>query len=335
MLVEAWPALIARYPDLYLVIVGSGKLSFDDCEEAIRAFVTERQLTASVKFAGESDRVHEYLQAADLFIFPTEYEGFSLALVEALACAMPVVVTAVGAAPDLIRQGENGFLFAPKDPTAMLEALHAALSRSGSAGRRSGQAARDSGGAPTTWDASPIAIVSYAALRRPCPKSPRGLGCRRGRKSACAPGWPARSWAGSRCAWSGSGCVLQSGPLRAPEALRVDCASAAVVGLSWSPAAEGAKAAAYRILRDGALLGTTGEPRFADTTVSAAATYRYVIQAADGAGHTAASPAATVSTAAASPGGDAPYCSSPVIRSMTWDWAHGDRAAGRQRPVGL
>jgi glycosyltransferase involved in cell wall biosynthesis len=127
LLVEAWPALLERHPDLYLVIVGSGKLSFDDCEDSIREFVRARQLSDSVKFAGESDRVYQYLQAADLFVFPTEYEGFSLALVEALACAMPVVVTAVGAAPDLIRQGQNGFLFPPKDAAALLAALLGAL----------------------------------------------------------------------------------------------------------------------------------------------------------------------------------------------------------------
>jgi glycosyltransferase involved in cell wall biosynthesis len=127
MLIEAWPELIGRHPHLHLVIVGSGKLSFDDCEESIRAFVRAHALSGSVQFAGESDRVYDYLQASDLFIFPTEYEGFSLALVEALACAMPVVVTAVGAAPDLIRHGQNGYLFPPKDPPAMLAALHAAL----------------------------------------------------------------------------------------------------------------------------------------------------------------------------------------------------------------
>jgi glycosyltransferase involved in cell wall biosynthesis len=143
MLVEAWPALLERHPDLYLVIVGSGRLSFDDCEDSIREFVRARQLSDSVQFAGESDRVHEYLQASDLFVFPTEYEGFSLALVEALACAMPVVVTAVGAAPDLIRHGQNGYLFAPKDSAAMLAALLSALDQRdrwesiGAAARRS------------------------------------------------------------------------------------------------------------------------------------------------------------------------------------------------------
>lgn len=143
MLLEAWPALLQQYPQLYLVIVGSGKLSFDDCEDSIREFVRLRQLQDSIQFAGESDRVHEYLQAADLFVFPTEYEGFSLALVEALACAMPVVVTAVGAAPDLIQHGRNGYLFPPKDPAAMLTVLRLALEQKprwplvGEAGRAS------------------------------------------------------------------------------------------------------------------------------------------------------------------------------------------------------
>jgi glycosyltransferase involved in cell wall biosynthesis len=143
MLVEAWPELVRRHPDAYLVIVGSGKLSFDDCESSIREIVRVRRLEDSIRFAGESDRVYEYLQAADLFVFPTEYEGFSLALVEALACAMPVVVTAVGAAPDLIRDGQNGFLFPPKDSAAMLAALHAALGRRED-WARIGAAARDS-----------------------------------------------------------------------------------------------------------------------------------------------------------------------------------------------
>jgi glycosyltransferase involved in cell wall biosynthesis len=127
MLIEAWPALVQRYPQLYLVIVGSGKLSFDDCEDSLREFVGAHNLQDSVNFAGESPRVYEYLQAADVFIFPTEYEGFSLALVEALSSAIVAVVTSVGAAPDLIRHGQNGFLFPPKDPQAMLAVLNEAL----------------------------------------------------------------------------------------------------------------------------------------------------------------------------------------------------------------
>ncbi len=127
MLIEAWPALLERHPQLCLVMVGSGKLSFDNCEDELLEFARTRHLENDVIFAAENDHVYEYLQAADLFIFPTDYEGFSLALVEALGCGMPVVVTAVGAAPDLIQDERNGFLFPPKQPAAMVAAIESAL----------------------------------------------------------------------------------------------------------------------------------------------------------------------------------------------------------------
>jgi len=127
MLVQAWPTLLGRFPGLCLLVVGSGKLSFDDCEADVKQFVTAHGLDDDVRFLGESDRVHELLQASDVFIFPTEYEGFSLALVEALGSGIPVVATSVGAAPDLMRHGLNGFLFPPKDPAALIAALDEAL----------------------------------------------------------------------------------------------------------------------------------------------------------------------------------------------------------------
>jgi glycosyltransferase involved in cell wall biosynthesis len=127
MLIEAWPAIIARHPQLCLLVIGSGHISFDNCEAYVTDFARTHALQDSVKFLGERANMHEYLQAADLFLFPTEYEGFSLALVEAMGCQLPVVVTAVGAAPDLIQNGENGFLFAPKNSAAMNSALDTAI----------------------------------------------------------------------------------------------------------------------------------------------------------------------------------------------------------------
>jgi glycosyltransferase involved in cell wall biosynthesis len=129
MLLHAWPDLLARHPDLYLVIVGSGGGSFDDCEPDLRDFVKQRGLEDSVHFAGMSSNVEEFLQAGDVFVFPSDYEGFSLGLVEALGTAIPSVVTSVGAAPQLVEHGETGFLFPPKDPGAMVAALEEALSR--------------------------------------------------------------------------------------------------------------------------------------------------------------------------------------------------------------
>lgn len=127
LLVEAWPALRARHPELFLVLVGSGNRSFDDCEAQVKERVRQMGLQRDVAFFPETQTVVEYLQVADLWVFPTEYEGFSLALAEAMGCALPVLATAVGAAPQLIQPGRSGFLFPPLDSQALTDAFEAAL----------------------------------------------------------------------------------------------------------------------------------------------------------------------------------------------------------------
>jgi glycosyltransferase involved in cell wall biosynthesis len=127
LLIEAWPTLFANHPELYLVLVGSGNRSFDDCEAQVKERVKQLGLESDIAFFPETDAVVEYLQAADLWVFPTEYEGFSLALAEAMGCALTVLATCVGAAPQLIQQGRNGFLFPPLDTQALIDAFEAAL----------------------------------------------------------------------------------------------------------------------------------------------------------------------------------------------------------------
>jgi glycosyltransferase involved in cell wall biosynthesis len=127
MLMEIMPALFARHADLRLVVVGSGRDSWDSCEEELAEFVRSNDLADRVALVGQSERVHEYLQAADVFVSPSDYEGFGLTTVEALGCATPVVTTAVGIAPQVIEHGFNGFLCPPKDAQALEAALEEAL----------------------------------------------------------------------------------------------------------------------------------------------------------------------------------------------------------------
>ena len=130
LLIEAWPEVLARAPGVMLVLVGSGKGSWDDCEAALRAGVQAAGLTPHVRFAGACDHVEDYLQAADLYVLPSEYEGFSLSIGEALGCGVPAAVTSVGAAPELIEHGVNGWLFPPKDRAALVDTLTEALGQS-------------------------------------------------------------------------------------------------------------------------------------------------------------------------------------------------------------
>jgi UDP-glucose:(heptosyl)LPS alpha-1,3-glucosyltransferase len=76
-----------------------------------------------VSLAGEVDNVHSYLQAADVFVFPSEFEGFGISIIEALACGLPAVVTRVGIALEIIETYKNGILIGPKNPQELHQAM--------------------------------------------------------------------------------------------------------------------------------------------------------------------------------------------------------------------
>jgi glycosyltransferase involved in cell wall biosynthesis len=131
MLVEGWPELVARHPDLYLVIVGTGKGSWDDCEAQVAEYIRSHSLEGHVALVGHSDSVQDYLQAADLFVSPSDYEGFGLSVVEALACGLPIVTTSVGVAEQIVHDGINGFVCAPKQQQQLFAAFERAMSARG------------------------------------------------------------------------------------------------------------------------------------------------------------------------------------------------------------
>ncbi|HTT02123.1 MAG TPA: glycosyltransferase family 4 protein [Steroidobacteraceae bacterium] len=128
-LIAAWSEIVARYDDVLLVVLGGGRGYWDDCEDEVIEYIRTHRLQGHVQLVGPSDRVHEYLQGADLFVSPSEYEGFALTLLEALSCALPVVTTTVGEAAYVVREGRTGFLCPPKDVQALKASLEAALER--------------------------------------------------------------------------------------------------------------------------------------------------------------------------------------------------------------
>jgi glycosyltransferase involved in cell wall biosynthesis len=125
LLIRAWKDLVQQYPGIHLVVVGSGttKLSFDSCEEELVNYIKTHSLGATVTLTGQVDNVQAYLQASDAFVFPSDYEGFGLAIVEALACALPAVITRVGVANEYIQDYQNGILINPKDQAGLTEAM--------------------------------------------------------------------------------------------------------------------------------------------------------------------------------------------------------------------
>jgi glycosyltransferase involved in cell wall biosynthesis len=145
LLLRVWAELRPSHPDARLLLVGTGGLDIHACEDELRAFVRDHDLEGSVVFAGSVGNVHEYLQASDAFAFPTENDAFPSALIEAMACALPVVTTPVGAIPEVVEDGVNGLLVPPRDGAALRRALERLLvdpalsARLGQAGLRTVQ----------------------------------------------------------------------------------------------------------------------------------------------------------------------------------------------------
>jgi len=103
-LIEAF-AKATEGRDAELVLVGDGPVRAEACETARRLGLGPRVL-----FLGERDALPELLSPADVFLLTSSEESFGLSALEALSCGVPVVATAVGGVPEVLRDGETGFL---------------------------------------------------------------------------------------------------------------------------------------------------------------------------------------------------------------------------------
>ena len=128
LLLRVWNELLNKHQNALLVLVGTGGLDIHDCERELHEYVKSHQLENHVLFTGVVQNVPQYLQASDIFVFPTENEAFGSSVVEAMACALPVITTTVGALKCIITNGENGILIQPGSHTQLFESLDAMIS---------------------------------------------------------------------------------------------------------------------------------------------------------------------------------------------------------------
>jgi sugar transferase (PEP-CTERM/EpsH1 system associated) len=137
-LLKAAEALTPETPKLHLLLVGSGpELS------RLQDYAADSpQLAGRVTFPGTVDGTAEMLNAMDIFVFPTLMEGMSNTLLEALATGLPVVATRVGGNPEIVTEGECGFLFTPGDPPELVGHIRKLL-RDPQLRAEFGRAARD------------------------------------------------------------------------------------------------------------------------------------------------------------------------------------------------
>jgi sugar transferase (PEP-CTERM/EpsH1 system associated) len=115
ILVEQHPALRLR---LTLRLVGDGPE-----RAALEALARELGLTVLTDFVGFRDDVAAELRKLDVFVLPSLNEGISNTVLEAMACGLPVVATAVGGNPELVDDGRTGRLVAAGDAAALADCL--------------------------------------------------------------------------------------------------------------------------------------------------------------------------------------------------------------------
>lgn len=112
-LIEAFKEINLNVPKTRLLLVGDGpeRRNLED-------IVNDNGLQEKINFIGRvgNDDVPKYMSIADVFVLPSLSESFGMVNLEAMACGLPIVATRVDGVPEVVKDGENGFLVEPGNP---------------------------------------------------------------------------------------------------------------------------------------------------------------------------------------------------------------------------
>jgi len=119
-LIEAFGQIRKKFPEFKLVIAGEGPSM-----ENLKSKTEKERLESAVIFTGRlsSNEVKEVVKDCYAFVLPSLSEGFGRVFIEAMALGKPVIATRVGGVPEIVKDGENGFLIEPKDVNTLVEKL--------------------------------------------------------------------------------------------------------------------------------------------------------------------------------------------------------------------
>jgi glycosyltransferase involved in cell wall biosynthesis len=166
-------ALAGLEHDFEARLVGDGP----ERDEVAQAIV-ERGLADRVELMGTREDVAEILAGADVFVLSSRSEGMPMSALEAMAAGLPVVASAVGGVPEVVVDGETGFLVTPEDAPALRAAIERLLAdpslrrRLGEAGRRRAAATF----ALPRWQAAHLALYTELLAERGLPRPGEALG---------------------------------------------------------------------------------------------------------------------------------------------------------------
>lgn len=123
ILLPAFQRVREQFPNATLTFVGDG-----EDREALKAQAASLQLGDAANFAGFQSNPYRYLKHADLFVSSSRYEGLANVVLEAMACATPVVITdCPGGNREIVDEGISGWTAKTEDPVSIGETLVKAL----------------------------------------------------------------------------------------------------------------------------------------------------------------------------------------------------------------
>ena len=119
-------------PDTVLVVLGEGPE-----RGGLERLARELGVAERLVLPGRVPDVSAWLRRSHVLVHPARWEGFGLAVLEAMLAALPVVASRVSSLPELVADGETGLLVPPDDPAELARAVAQALGRPelGAAGR--------------------------------------------------------------------------------------------------------------------------------------------------------------------------------------------------------
>jgi glycosyltransferase involved in cell wall biosynthesis len=120
--IRGFARIADQEPGAHYVIAGDGPL-----RQALEAEAQGLGLGGRVHFLGWRDDAHAILAALDVLLAPSLWEGFGLVLLEAMALSVPIIAARVSAIPEVVVDGESGWLVPPRDADAVAAALSDAL----------------------------------------------------------------------------------------------------------------------------------------------------------------------------------------------------------------
>ncbi|MFC1613069.1 glycosyltransferase family 4 protein [Patescibacteria group bacterium] len=121
-LIESAAIVVKDMPNCIFILIGTGEL-----KNKLKKLIKDNRLQNKFFIAGSILDAHKYLKAYDVFCLPSIKEGLSYTLIESLMAGLPIIATNVGGNPEIVKNGQNGFLIPSKDRRILAEKIKVLL----------------------------------------------------------------------------------------------------------------------------------------------------------------------------------------------------------------